>query len=76
MESSEQFFDIIQIPYICRQDAFYYENIDHFNIFNEVNIDNIVYKSINTIPIISQSKSLNIIKESLNNIKLRKSNSM
>ena len=70
MESSEQFFDIIQIPYICRQDAFYYENIDHFNE------DNVVYRSINIIPIISQSKSLNIIKESLNNIKLRKSNSM
>ena len=73
MEYSEQFFNIKQIPYICRQNAFYYDNNDNFN---EVYIDNILYRNINTIPIISQSKSLNYIKESFNIIKLRKSNSM
>ena len=66
-----------QVPYICRQNAFCNENQDNFNIFNEVNIDNIVYKSVNIIPIISQSKSLNNnIKNSFNIIKLYKSKSL
>ena len=84
MEYTENLIDIDnvpyicrEVPYICRQNAFCNENQDNFNIFNEVNIDNIVYKSVNIIPIISQSKSLNNnIKNSFNIIKLHKSKSL
>ena len=77
MDYTENLIDIDQVPYICRQNAFCNENQDNFNIFNEVNIDNIVYKSVNIIPIISQSKSLNNnIKNSFNIIKLYKSKSL